>query len=118
MSRLIRPRFPTHKDERVPDLCPYLRLETRVEVRITALSPEKRLARRGEATLPWGEGGARPAVSPAGAGRVRGYFRRQPKFLWLIKSLHGWFRLLNENRPQRSHVDRPHLIKSRYDESV
>jgi hypothetical protein len=31
--------------------------------------------------LPGGEGGLRPAPSPAGAGRVRGYFRRQAKFL-------------------------------------
>ena len=26
--------------------------------------------------LPWGEGGPQPALSSAGAGRVRGYFRR------------------------------------------
>ena len=36
---------------------------------------------RNRSPLPWGEGGPRPAFSPAGAGRVRGYFRRQVEML-------------------------------------
>jgi hypothetical protein len=36
---------------------------------------------RNDHPLPRGEGGPRPAFSPAGAGRVRGHFRRQAKSL-------------------------------------
>ena len=36
--------------------------------------------------LPWGEGGPLPALSSAGAGRVRGYFRPQARLLRLTES--------------------------------
>jgi hypothetical protein len=45
----------------------------RVEVRKTAALGERARILI-SIPLPWGEGGPRPALSPAGAGRVRGRF--------------------------------------------
>ena len=51
--------------------------------------------------LPRGEGGTRPAPSPADAGRVRGYLRRQAKLFCPAESSQGCYTLLVRIPTQR-----------------